>query len=76
MIQVMRMRRVFVPIQPRIGSFWETTSIGSVFIDIIDYLLLLLVPAETVADLGLRQDCGDPRARARIGRSERRVALA
>ena len=28
MIQVMRMRRVFVPIQPRIGSFWETTSIA------------------------------------------------
>ena len=76
MIQVMRTQRMFVPIQPRIRSFWETTSIGSVFIDIIDYLLLLLVPAETVADLGLRQDCGDPRASARIGRSERRVALA
>ena len=76
MIQVMRTQRMFVPIQPRIRSFWETTSIGSVFIDIIDYLLLLLVPAETVADLGLRQDCGGPRASVWIGRSERRVALA
>ena len=76
MIQVMRMRRMFVPSQPRIGSFWATIAIGPASIDIIDYLLLLLVPAETVADLGLRQDCGDPRARARIGRSERRVALA
>ena len=76
MIQVMRTRRMFVPIRPRIGLFWETTSIGSVFIEIIDYLLLLLVPAEIMAHLGLRQDCGGPRARARIGRSERRVALA
>ena len=76
MIQAMRMRHMFVPVQPRIGSFWATVAIGPAFIDIIDYLLLLLVPAETMADCGLRRDGGGPRARARIGRSERRVALA
>lgn len=76
MIQVMRMRHMFVPFQPRIGSFWATVAIGPAFIDIIDYLLLLLIPAETMADCGLRRDGGGPRARARIGRSERRVALA
>ena len=76
MIQAMRMRHMFVPFQPRIGSFWATVAIGPAFIDIIDYLLLLLIPAETTADCGLRRDGGGPRARARIGRSERRVALA
>lgn len=76
MIQAMRMRHMFVPFQPRIGSFWATVAIGPAFIDIIDYLLLLLIPTETMADCGLRRDGGDPRARARIGRSERRVALA
>ncbi|MBI0142088.1 hypothetical protein H3V02_02700 [Bifidobacterium sp. W8106] len=76
MIQAMRMRHMFVPFQPRIGSFWATVAIGPAFIDIIDYLLLLLIPAETMADCGLRRDGGGPRARSRIGRSERRVALA
>ncbi len=76
MIQVMRMRRMFVPSQPRIGSFWATMAIGPASIDIIDYLLLLLIPAKAVADCGLRRNVGVPRARARIGRSERRVALA
>ena len=76
MFQVMRMRHMFVPFLHRIELFWATVAIGPAFIDIIDYLLLLLVPAETVVDFGLRQNCGDPRARARIGRSERRVALA
>lgn len=76
MIQVMRMRHMFVPFQPRIGSVWATVAIGPAFIDIIDYLLLLLIPAGTMADCGLRRDGGGPRARARIGRSERRVALA
>lgn len=76
MIQVMRMRRMFVLAQPRTGSFWATMAIGPASIDIIDYLLLLLIPAKTVADSGLRQNVGGPRARARIGRSERRVALA
>ena len=76
MIQVMRMRRMFVPSQPRIGSFWATIAIGPASIDIIDYLLLLLIPAKAAADCGLRQNGGGPRARARIGRSERRVALA
>lgn len=76
MIQAMRMRHMFVSFQPRIGSFWATVAIGPAFIDIIDYLLLLLIPAETMADCGLRRDGGGPRARARIGRSERRVALA
>ncbi|WP_155804897.1 hypothetical protein [Bifidobacterium sp. 7101] len=76
MIQVMRMWGMFVHFHPRIGSFRTTMAIGPAFIDIIDYLLLLLIPAETTADCGLRRDGGGPRARARIGRSERRVALA
>ncbi len=76
MIRVMRKRHMFVLFQPRIGSFWATMAIGPASIDIIDYLLLLLIPAKAVADCGLRQNGGGPRARARIGRSERRVALA
>ena len=76
MIQVMRMRRMFILAQPRTGSFWATMAIGPASIDIIDYLLLLLILAKSVADCGLRQNVGGPRARARIGRSERRVALA
>ena len=76
MIQVMRMLRMFILAQPRTGSFWATMAIGPASIDIIDYLLLLLTPAKAVADCGLRQNGGGPRARARIGRSERRVALA
>lgn len=75
MIQVVKMQHMFIPFQPRIGSFWATVAIGPAFVDIIDYLLLLLIPAETMADCGLRRDGGGPRARARIGRSERRVAL-
>ena len=76
MFQVMRMRHMFVPFLHRIGLVWATVAIGPAFIDIIDYLLLLLIPAETVIDCGFRRDGGGPRARARIGRSERRVALA
>ena len=76
MFQVMRMRHMFVPFLHRIGLFWATVAIGPASIDIIDYLLLLLIPAKAAADCGLRQNGGDPRARARIGRSERRVALA
>ena len=76
MIQVMRKRRMFVPSQPRIGSFWATMAIGPASIDIIDYLLLLLIPTETAAHCRFRPDGGDSRASARIGRSERRVALA
>ena len=76
MIQVMRMWSMFVHFQPRIGSLWATMAIGPASIDIIDYLLLLLIPAKAVADCGLRRNGGGPRARARIGRSERRVALA
>ncbi len=76
MIQVMRKRRMFVPSQSRIGSFWATMAIGPASIDIIDYLLLLLIPTETAAHCRFRPDGGDSRASARIGRSERRVALA
>ena len=76
MIQVMRMWSMFVHFQPRIGSFWATMAIGPVFVDIIDYLLLLLIPTETAAHCRFRPDGGDSRASARIGRSERRVALA
>ena len=49
MIQVMWKRRMFVPSQPRIGSFWATMVIGPASIDIIDYLLLLLILARTFA---------------------------
>lgn len=50
----------FVPLQPRIGSFAARIAIGPAFINMIDYLLLLLIPAETPADCGFRQECGDP----------------
>ena len=63
------------PLLP-IGSSLSTMALGPVFINIIDYLLLFLILMETVAGYGPRQDCGDPRASMRIGRSERRVVLA
>lgn len=90
MVNAMRMSRhcssmgsLFVLPSPRRGSSLPTMAVDHVFIKIIDYLLLFLLPVEDTvcrssgADIWSAHSQGeDSRACARIGRSERRVALA
>ncbi len=77
------MESTFVPLPSRLVSSLSTMAVGSVFIKIIDYILLFLLSVEdtvyrsTGADIWSAHSQGeDSCACARIGRSERRVALA
>ena len=77
------MGSMFVPFPSGLGLSLSTMAIGTVFIKIIDYLLLFLLSVEDTVCRSKRADVWSahsqdevPSACARIGRSERRVALA